>query len=827
MAVETATNYLTVANDLSEVGNSTARTNLGLGTTNSPKFGGVGTGTITIEATPSSGGTVAPTFSGTSFKSVPVASGSGHKWVVGNEQAGNLTFSYFTINDAGANTSSAVGYITLDPANTRVILGNAGGTAVNVIMSGLSYPSADGTAGYILKTDGAASLSWTSMSAAGALLAANNLSDLANAATSRTNLGVANTDNIAEGTNEYWTTAKFDTRFVSKGINSLADITITSVADDEVLVYDSGTSKWVNETLLTTKVDEGTNLYYTDARVDAYINASILTTDVSEGTNLYYTNARADARIALANLSDLVDVHTAAPTDGDVLAWDNGNSRWAASIHKAVIVANDVNDTHIDWGTGTNQVSTADIPESTKLFYTDARADARIAAADTGDLSEGSNLYFTNARADGRIALANLSDLVDVHTAAPTDGQSLSWDNSNSRWAPGNAGHASTSTLAEGTNLYYTNARADARADVRIAASSVNALSDVTITTPATNAMLQYNGSAWIDAVPTTAHVTEHATKLYYTDARADARIVNAGSANWNTAYTDTNAATDAATNSTIVKRGGTGNIAVSKLTANNGVILGTMPSAATGGIQWTGTDFHGYNGSAWVSLTSAATAQISGSIATFATTQTITSKTYVDIPGYTTAITVTNSNIINVQVTIAVGLASATIPVEYDLKLVRVISGTSTDLYEDEFALVEPSVDNLGWNVTFADAHGQSNGTVITYKLMAKVGTWTADVIINPNATNAQIFLSEITTSPITVASVNGASGTVVLDTDDIAEGTTNKYFTTSGATVNTDNLAEGTTNKYFTTSGATVNTDNLAEGSTNVYHQDDLGSI
>ena len=55
-------------------------------------------------------------------------------------------------------------------------------------------------------------------------------------------------------------------------------------------------------------------------------------------------------------------------------------------------------------------------------------------------------------------------------------------------------------------------------------------------------------------------------------------------------------------------------------------------------------------------------------------------------------------------------------------------------------------------------------------------------------------------------VDSVNGATGTVVLDTDDISEGTNNKYFTTSGATVNTDNLAEGTTN---------------------LYHQDDLGSV
>jgi hypothetical protein len=584
MAVETATNYLLVGNDLSEVGNSTARTNLGLGTANSPKFGGVGTGTMTVEATPSSGGTVAPTFSGTSFKSVPVASGSGHKWVVGNEQAGNLTFSYFTINDAGANTSSAVGYITLDPSNTRGVLGNTGGTPVNVIISGLSYPTADGTAGYVLQTDGAGTLSWTNGAAlSGALLAANNLSDLANAATSRTNLGVANTTNIAEGTNEYWTNAKFDTRFTSKGLSSLADVALTgSPANNDFIFYNSASSEW--------------------------LNGNATTTQIAEGGNLYYTNARADARIAL---------------------------------------------------------------------------------------QAGANL-----------------DLTGV----------------------------TTSTLPEGTNLYYTN-------------------------------------------------------------ARTDARIVNAGSANWNTSYTDTNAATSANTASTIVKRDGSGNVNAGQITANTGVILGNNAGTTAGTVRWTGTDFQGYNSSNWVSLTSAATAQISGAVATFTTSPTVTGTSFADISGYTASVTVTTSNIINVQVNVDLdGPESSN---HSFVKLVRVVSGTPTDLYEDESA---SSAAGQGdhFNISYADVHGQSNGTVITYKLMARVSAGT--LTVNPNGTNAQIFVQEMTTTPTAVSSVNGASGTVVLDTDDIAEGSSNKYFTTSGATVNTDNLAEGTTN---------------------LYHQDDLGSV
>ena len=51
------------------------------------------------------------------------------------------------------------------------------------------------------------------------------------------------------------------------------------------------------------------------------------------------------------------------------------------------IQADSIDDTLIDFGTGANQVSTADVPEETNLYYTNVRADARIAAADIGDLS--------------------------------------------------------------------------------------------------------------------------------------------------------------------------------------------------------------------------------------------------------------------------------------------------------------------------------------------------------------------------------------------------------------------------------------------------------
>src|SRR5210317_1384375 len=59
---------------------------------------------------------------------------------------------------------------------------------------------------------------------------------------------------------------------------------------------------------------------------------------------------------------------------------------------------------HTSFTVSTNNltaIDTDDVSEgSTNLYYTNARADARIAAATTDDLTEGStNLYYTDARA--------------------------------------------------------------------------------------------------------------------------------------------------------------------------------------------------------------------------------------------------------------------------------------------------------------------------------------------------------------------------------------------------------------------------------------------
>lgn len=74
-------------------------------------------------------------------------------------------------------------------------------------------------------------------------------------------------------------------------------------------------------------------------------------------------------------------------------------------------------------------------------------------------------------------------------------------------------------------------------------------------------------------------------------------------------------------------------------------------------------------------------------------------------------------------------------------------------------------------------------------------------------------------------VQSVNTQTGDVVLDTDDVAEGTVNLYYTTTRfdndfGTKTTDNLDEGTTNLYFTDTRAKTAavSDSITDGVTDV---------
>ena len=231
----------------------------------------------------------------------------------------------------------------------------------------------------------------------------------------------------------------------------------TSIAGKEPAISVGTTAQYWRgdksfQTLNTGVIPESGNLYYTAARDTAQFTTDLATkttANLTEGANLYYTAARDTAQFTT------------------------------------------------DFATKT----TANLTEGANLYYTDARADARAqlkidalvdSAPGTLDtLNELAAAIADDANYAGTIttALAGKEPTVTAGTTAQYRRGDKSWQTLDS------------SVVPENTNLYYTDARADARADVRIAASSIHALSDVNISpAPSTGQGLTWDGSQFIPA---------------------------------------------------------------------------------------------------------------------------------------------------------------------------------------------------------------------------------------------------------------------------------------------------------------------------------------
>ena len=127
--------------------------------------------------------------------------------------------------------------------------------------------------------------------AAGTLTIAGVEDDLSNNTTS----------DLAEGTNLYFTTEMVDDQVASL-LTAGSNITLTYDDAAGTLTITGVEDDLSNNT--TSDLAEGTNLYYTTARFDTAFTGKS-TSDLSEGTNLYYTTARFDTAFTGKDTDDL------------------------------------------------------------------------------------------------------------------------------------------------------------------------------------------------------------------------------------------------------------------------------------------------------------------------------------------------------------------------------------------------------------------------------------------------------------------------------------------------------------------------------------------
>lgn len=166
-------------------------------------------------------------------------------------------------------------------------------------------------------------------------------------------------------------------------------------------------------TLTSANISEVTNLYFTDARARAAVSVTDAGGDGSLSYNsssgvITYTGPSASEVRAHFSAGEGIDISSGTVSGEDASTSNKGiasfsSSNFDVSSGAVSVKADGINDTHIDFGTGANQVSTADIPEQTNLYYTDGRVTTRINAT----------------------SITALTDVLDTALDSPTDGHGL------------------------------------------------------------------------------------------------------------------------------------------------------------------------------------------------------------------------------------------------------------------------------------------------------------------------------------------------------------------------------------------------------------------
>jgi hypothetical protein len=217
---------------------------------------------------------------------------------------------------------------------------------------------------------------------AGAMFSGNTETGLSvtyNDATGKTNLVVANSDFALTGavTGSVTQTAKGNVSITTTpnfNINDNLDVNITSLTDDDILKYDSASSKWKNVdhsdtvhalvgNMVTSNTETGIAVTYqsADNTLDFVVPNSNFTLSGAVTGSVTQT-AKGNVSISTtmnSAISNLTDVSTSTPSNNQVLAWSG--SSWAP----------------VDQSTNTSQVT--EHADGGK-YFTDDRVNAVIVA---------------------------------------------------------------------------------------------------------------------------------------------------------------------------------------------------------------------------------------------------------------------------------------------------------------------------------------------------------------------------------------------------------------------------------------------------------------
>jgi len=642
---------------------------------------------------------------------------------VDGSSAPTITTTYVDDDITALAAMAGTGYVVRTAANTY-----AQRTFSATSSSGITLTNADGVSGNtVINVASSASNSANNLvlrDASGNFAAGTITANLTGQVSDISN---HNTGALTEGSNLYYTDERVDDR-----INALfvASTGITRVYDDTANTY----------TLSVTQSDINTDTI-TEGSSNLFTTAARTRTHFSYGTGIELSGSGAlsvtQADISTDNVTEgSTNLFTTAARTRTHFTYGTGitHSSGTLSVTQADINTDNVTEgssnlfttaartrTHFTYGTGI-KLTTADLA----LDFTEF---------DTDNVSEGStNEYYTNARADAR---------VNLQTGANLD-----------------LSNKSTTNLSEGTNQYYTEARVQAKLDnayEQLRAMLTNLATSTTLT-------LGLSGDPTPGAVVTTGVSVGGGGG--FTGATGVATSGGTGSS----LTVNTTVDSDGNITAAAVNAGGSGYLITDTVTitnANAGKVLTLNLATLSGGTGYTSATGVAVTGGSGSSMTADITAS-GGAI----TNVTVNNGGTDFAAGET--ITITNANASGIKTVGNFGATDASrTPGTYTLgtsdystqnsganATFTVVIGTGGTV--DSVTVTD---DGSGFivneTVTVADAQlGGGGGAALTFDVTAIHGNG-ATVNIATVATNATLTLTDITTMEVGATVTGATSGT------------------------------------------------------------------
>jgi hypothetical protein len=579
---------------------------------------------------------------------------------------------------------------------------------------------------------------------------------------------------VAEGSNLYYTQGRFDSAFAAK---------------------------------TTTNLTEGANLYFTTARGDANFAtnfATKTTTNLPEGTNLYFTNVRARTALSV--------------TGGTGISYDNTTGVFnLAAIPNASLTNSSITINGQATALGSSvTLTTTNIAEGTNLYFTNVRARTALSVtASTGldynnttgvfGLSAIPNASLTNSSVTINSQVVSLGSSITLTTTDIAEGTNLYYTQARFDTAFGNK---STTNLAEGTNLYYTQARFNtaftAKSTTDLAEGTnlyyTDARARLALSSSATGLSYANNSGVFSltagYAIPTTVKLGQYDTA--YNRSIVSAAVTGTTTKTLTLTEQDANTITATWTDLGITTINGTAN-QIAATTAGNTTTIGftndvTMPNnlVVSGNLTINGT------------ATYVNTQAISAKDPLFEvandnnTTDAVdigyygryydTPQTRVEFTGlfrdasdagkfkFFTGLVDEPTNVVN---TTGTGYTVGTLVANFEGNL----AGTANAANVLSTARSISVTGDAAWTTSF-DGSANATGTLTLANTGVTATTYGTSTAVPTIAIDSKGRITSASNTNIAfpVTSVNGQAGTVVLTTSDVAEGT-NQYFTTARA--------------------------------------------